>query len=269
MALRKSPGPRLPQEAAASLKCDQPIAAFKEERDAVDRSWQARCRAKGWDKSDPTDSSPKDAAERFKANLEYSNQRTALISKHFPHLRLLDIRSVDSRAALWAYIILGIEQSGLAEHIAGPRVHAKNLRPVYRVMHSLGIAWAPEPPYSSLPKDQAVDKLYEIANRLEQEETANAPAVRQGHSSKPTTRRYVSSEQRTGEKGGARAKIIAALTAHHQYAARGALNHEPIGNNKLAEIAEVDKGSVSAFFKAYSEVTWHTGRSAFATFPGC
>jgi len=36
------------------------------------------------------------------------------------------------------------------------------------------------------------------------------------------------------EKGGAKAKLIAALTQYHQYADGSCLNTEPIGNNELA-----------------------------------
>jgi hypothetical protein len=236
-----------------AVQSSQPIAFFKRQRDALDRVWHERCRAKRWDKTDPTNDPPEEAAERLKANLEQANRRIALVSKHFPRINLLDIRSVDSKAALWAYIIFGIEQSGLAEHIAGPRVHAKNLRPVYKVMHSLGIAWAPDPPYASLPEDQAVDKLYAIANRLEQEEAITASAVPQRDTGEatPTAKRHVPGNKRSTAKGEAREKIVAALTTHHQYADGGALNHEPIGNNQLAELAKVDKASASGFFKAH------------------
>lgn len=53
--------------------------------------------------------------------------------------------------------------------------------------------------------------------------------------------------KRSTQPGEARAKIIAALTKHHRYDDGGALNLEPIGNNKLAELAEVDKSTVSDF----------------------
>jgi hypothetical protein len=55
--------------------------------------------------------------------------------------------------------------------------------------------------------------------------------------------------KRSTERGEGRAKLIAALTKHHQYADGSCLNLEPIGNNELARLAEVDKATASAFFK--------------------
>jgi hypothetical protein len=50
-------------------------------------------------------------------------------------------------------------------------------------------------------------------------------------------------------RGEARAKLIAALTEHHQYAKDSYLNQEPIGNNELAKKADVSKHAASKFFK--------------------
>jgi hypothetical protein len=55
--------------------------------------------------------------------------------------------------------------------------------------------------------------------------------------------------KRGTERGEARAKLIPALTLHHQYADGGCLNQEPINNNELARLAGVDKATASAFFK--------------------
>jgi hypothetical protein len=55
--------------------------------------------------------------------------------------------------------------------------------------------------------------------------------------------------KRSTEKGEARAKLIAALTKHHQYANGSCLNLESIGNNELARQARVAKRSASSFFK--------------------
>ena len=54
--------------------------------------------------------------------------------------------------------------------------------------------------------------------------------------------------KRSTEKGEARAKLIAALTAHHQYAGGSCMNLEPVGNNELARLAGVSKSAASAFF---------------------
>jgi hypothetical protein len=57
------------------------------------------------------------------------------------------------------------------------------------------------------------------------------------------------SPKRSTERGEARAKLIAALTEHHQYANGSCLNQEPIGNNELARVAKVAKRTASAFFQ--------------------
>lgn len=54
--------------------------------------------------------------------------------------------------------------------------------------------------------------------------------------------------KRSTEKGEGRAKLIAALTKHHQYADDDCLNLDPIGNNELARLAEVSESTASAFF---------------------
>jgi hypothetical protein len=54
--------------------------------------------------------------------------------------------------------------------------------------------------------------------------------------------------KRSTERGEARVKLIAALTAHHRYADGGCLNQEPIGNNQLARAARVSPSSASTFF---------------------
>jgi hypothetical protein len=111
-------------------------------------------------------------------------------ARHFPGLNLLDGESVDSIAKLWAYIGLGIEQSELAERVAGPSVHQKTLREVYEAMLRLRVDWADPPPYGSFPDDQLEGKLRYIANRLEREErTEAAPAAKIEPLSRPTAAR--------------------------------------------------------------------------------
>jgi hypothetical protein len=55
-------------------------------------------------------------------------------------------------------------------------------------------------------------------------------------------------KKRSTERGEGRAKLIAALTKHHQYADRSCLNLEPIGSNELAAAAGVSPSTASAFF---------------------
>lgn len=58
-----------------------------------------------------------------------------------------------------------------------------------------------------------------------------------------------SKQKRSTVRGEAEAKIIAALTQHHQYADGSCLNLEPIGNNELARLVKVSPSTVSEFFK--------------------
>lgn len=54
--------------------------------------------------------------------------------------------------------------------------------------------------------------------------------------------------KRSTQKGEAKAKLIAALTLHHQYEEGSCLNQEPIGCNELASKAQVANSTASAFF---------------------
>jgi hypothetical protein len=58
-------------------------------------------------------------------------------------------------------------------------------------------------------------------------------------------------EKRSTEKGEAEAKLISALAAHHKYSDGSCLNLEPVKNNALARLADVDQGSASYFFKKH------------------
>ena len=57
--------------------------------------------------------------------------------------------------------------------------------------------------------------------------------------------------KRSTERGEAEAKLIAALTKHHQYAEGGCMKWDPIGSNVLAEKAKVGKGSANRFFNKW------------------
>jgi hypothetical protein len=54
--------------------------------------------------------------------------------------------------------------------------------------------------------------------------------------------------KRSTARGEGRAKLVSALTAHHQYANNGCLNLEPVGNNELARQADVSPSTAKAFF---------------------
>jgi hypothetical protein len=69
---------------------------------------------------------------------------------------------------------------------------------------------------------------------------AAVPARANGEEVKP---------KKSTQQGDARAKLIAALTAHHQYENGGCGNTEPVGVNVLARTAEVSGSTVSGFFE--------------------
>lgn len=58
-------------------------------------------------------------------------------------------------------------------------------------------------------------------------------------------------KKRSTEKGEAEAKLIAALAAHHEYSDGSCLNLDPVRNNAIARVAEVNQGSATHFFKKH------------------
>jgi hypothetical protein len=83
------------------------------------------------------------------------------------------------------------------------------------------------------------------ANDTRATQTGAAPAQREPATTLAPKRNCA---KRSTERGEGRAKLIAALTKHHQYANGGCLNLEPIGNNELAKAAGVSPSTASAFF---------------------
>lgn len=75
-----------------------------------------------------------------------------------------------------------------------------------------------------------------------------APSVRDPGNPVPTA--PVRDKRSTG-KGEAKAKLIAALAAHHKYSDGSCAHLEPVKNNALARLADVDQGSASYFFRKY------------------
>jgi len=59
----------------------------------------------------------------------------------------------------------------------------------------------------------------------------------------------VKKPKRSTERGEGQAKLIAALTKHHEYADGSCLNTAYIGNNELALLANVSNSTASEFFK--------------------
>jgi hypothetical protein len=101
--------------------------------------------------------------------------------------------------------------------------------------------WKPSDPVGTSTPGHAVSGCHTAAetSRLETAGQSAAPAA---HAAKKV--------KRSTERGEGRAKLIAALTKHHQYADDGCLNPEPIGNNALAKAAGVAPSTASSFFEA-------------------
>jgi hypothetical protein len=88
--------------------------------------------------------------------------------------------------------------------------------------------------FAEIPKAK---QATEAAGNKAEEPADPAPAV--------VTNR---ARKRSTERGEGRAKLIAALTKHHQYADGSCLNLEPVGCNELAKAAGVSPSTASAFF---------------------
>jgi hypothetical protein len=124
------------------------------------------------------------------------------------------------------------------------------------------------------PQLRAFLRSYEFPNKkleaLVQDEAARAESRAEARSKVELERQQAGKwgpsptrgKKRSTAKGDARAKIIAALTAHHKYDNGSALNLEPIGVNELARTAEVSNSTVSEFFK---EQFGEKGHAAYAT----
>jgi hypothetical protein len=90
---------------------------------------------------------------------------------------------------------------------------------------------------------RAYENFLEAALRVRAAATQSPPPTAKGAAPPPATK-----TKRSTARGEGRAKLIAALTEHHQYANGGCLNLEPIGNNALARLADVDQSTASDFF---------------------
>jgi hypothetical protein len=100
--------------------------------------------------------------------------------------------------------------------------------------------------------EQGSPAAYHVAvqAQLREKYKASAAVERAGEGAAPRSGGTDSEAKgkRSTEQGEARAKLIAALTKHHQYYNGSCGNLAPIGNNDLARKAGVAKRSASAFF---------------------
>ena len=85
-----------------------------------------------------------------------------------------------------------------------------------------------------------------IRARLAADVRAEREVVQATPTADPPKRRK---PKRSTERGEGQEKLVAALTKYHQYADGSCLNAEPIGNNELADLAEVSTSTASEFFR--------------------
>jgi hypothetical protein len=119
-------------------------------------------------------------------------------------------------------------------------LHSLQVAKAYLCAHELGLVRRSECPEKFLSRDGArrkFDILIQLLRGRVGPPVATPPEVPQRR------------PKRSTERGEAQAKLIAALTKHHQYADGGSLKTEPIGNNELAKLADVPRSTASAFFK--------------------
>lgn len=134
------------------------------------------------------------------------------------------------------------------------------LSPAERITVNEQLARLAKPPTKGAPLEEAILRVFmpDLTGTLEvlrHTVTGSAPPLkRPPETSLPDAESAVSAKQpkqrkRSTAKGEGKAKLIATLTQHHRYSDGGCLNTEPIGNNELAELADVSPSTASDFFK--------------------
>jgi hypothetical protein len=148
------------------------IAAYRAEREQLERQWEATCVARNWTNLAPESS---EFAESFHAQARHWARMDDCRARHFPGM---NHGTIDSLPKLWASVTLdtlpAVELLGninLSDLNHRPAACLEVVREVYSQMHSLKIPWAPAPPYPALTTTEAIDELHRIAGRLESEET--------------------------------------------------------------------------------------------------
>lgn len=141
-----------------------------------------------------------------------------------------------SAAHRWLEIIYGL--GGAAESTDG----------TFRLARLRGSIW--------LASAEVLERLAEKASRPAVEPAAGAGPRSDAAPGKPQSADVASPPPKTPVKpkkstvkGEGQAKLIAALAKHHKYADGECLNMKPIGNNQLAEMADVARSTVHGFFK--------------------
>lgn len=135
----------------------RPIADYHKKAAHLEQAFLEQCQANQW-------------GMRFGRNipieavLAHGQVQLDSLKVCFPGLDIRNIDSVDTAGKLWAYLIVG------PTYREPKRWCEADLLAVYGVLHRLGVAWAPVPPYTVLKGNEIQDMLMWIANRLERDE---------------------------------------------------------------------------------------------------
>lgn len=102
--------------------------------------------------------------------------------RHFPGLVLGDRTTVDSPPQLWAYLKSYLMPSLALVDTSAPKnqphdAASKYVSEAYGLLHSLGVPWAPPPPYELLTVAECMDVLRNIVHRLEADDLADKVEV--------------------------------------------------------------------------------------------
>ncbi len=123
----------------------------------------------------------------------------------------------------------------------------QTVRDAYRAGIYLGVVDV-IPTSNELSDANAIENAWhKLRTALESFDCENVLGT-QHQSGGPIAKVDTTKQKRSTEPGEAKAKIIAALTAHHKYEKGSCLHGEPIGVRVLASQADVSIGSVSEFF---------------------
>jgi hypothetical protein len=120
----------------------------------------------------------------------------------------------------------------------------------------------PEPIRNREADELWISKLRALQQKARLADTSSPDAsvptlAQQGAAAAAPPVQSAKGQKRSTARGDARIKLIAALTAYHQYDDGGCQNFDPVGSNKLAKMAAVSNDSASQFFKG--EFGSHTG----------
>jgi hypothetical protein len=108
-------------------------------------------------------------------------RRYHTLPRHIFGKELANARDAETLGQLWHFItgiaIVVLETTRGGRNAQDHRSVDPMLQEVRSSLHRLGIAWADSPPYQPLTRQETIDKLQSIANRLERDEATGSSAT--------------------------------------------------------------------------------------------